>query len=110
MNEQTQEESNTLHGNVNETDKLHSSNPAELREDVAIENTPFIARRYDDKWMITAGRYKIEGGMESYEECVERTKTIKWSDITTVIGAIAESIAKEEVNKYIASIREQPAN
>lgn len=110
MNAHQQEESNISLGNAKEADKQHSSNPAELREDLAIENTPFIARRYDELWMITAGRYKIEGGMKSYEECVERTKKIQWSDITTVIGAIAESIAKEEVNNYIASIREQPAD
>ena len=96
--------------NANQTDKRHSSNPNELREDVQIPNTPFVARRYDDKWMVTAGRYKIDGGFNSYEECTERAQKITWNDITTVIGAIAESIAKEELNNYIASLREQPAN
>jgi hypothetical protein len=89
------------HGFVNETDKQHYSNPKELREDKAIPQTPFVARKYDDKWIITVGRYRImsQFTFNTFEECQEAVRTPNWNEVVTLIGAIAETMILEKIEE-----------
>lgn len=88
-------------GYAKETDKQKSN--SQLLETKIIPETPFIARRYDEKWIVTVGKYKIREGLSSYEECEAAAKDVSWETITTVIQAIVE----ENMNGNMAKIIEQ---
>lgn len=76
--------------------ELNSS--AELKESKKIENTPFTAHKYDDKWIVTVGRYRCTPALESYEQAVYEVHNPNWDILSCAMVAMIEA---HENNKQL---------
>ena len=67
---------------------------AELKESKIIENTPFTAHKYDDKWIVTIGRYRCTPPLDSYEQAVYEVHNPNWDILCCAIIAMIEATNK----------------
>ena len=58
---------------------------SELAEVKLIPESPFAARRYDDKWILTVGKYRTPHFFKTYEEAEHEVKNPSWDTIMTVM-------------------------
>jgi len=66
------------------------SNNNELVEVIDIQETPFTARKFEDVWIVTVGKYKLSPNLQTYEECQEFVKNPTWDMITALIQTLIE--------------------
>lgn len=64
-----------------------------LIERVEIKNTPFKAVRYDNKWLLTMGKYRLSSiDLESYDEVIKYLDENKWKIIGNMILILQENL------------------
>ncbi|UYD39184.1 MAG: hypothetical protein [Wigfec virus K19_94] len=97
-------EQENLSMNVNQQDKVNSSEKGFERRE--IENTPFWGVSDGKIWFGMLGKHRITDEAESYEELVNILREPSWNLIVTVVGATIEEYKKLEkadkimVNKW----------
>lgn len=62
----------------------------ELVEHKPIGDTPFMAVRVEDKWIIRCGKYKLEKGHDSFEEVEEYVNNNLWEMIGVFVTTVVE--------------------
>lgn len=103
-------EQSTLGGNVNSTDKQNFSENEEMIERKPINETPFTAVKYDGKWFVMMGRYKMSEDLGSEEACIEDAKDASWHRIMQVMGVMIEEYDRRESTKKLAKDLETVKN
>ncbi|AXH75535.1 MAG: hypothetical protein [Microviridae sp.] len=91
---------------TNTADKRTSSSN-EMLEKVPIEGTPFHAIRFDQKWFLTMGHYRISEEMNSLKEVQEDAKDASWIRIMQIMNImIKENYAEilAEAGKHFQPI------
>lgn len=63
---------------------------SELRASKQIPNTPFVAHRYDETWILTIGKYKVGPDFLSEEELIQWIKVPTWETISVAIQGLIE--------------------
>lgn len=87
--------SDTLQNNVKEQDNKESN--SKLVEQKEVEGTPFTAMKYQEKWYLTLGRYRLTEGMESEEKVIEDATRADWYRVMQVMNIMLDE--REERNK-----------
>lgn len=54
------------------------------------ENTPFDIIKFDNKYMVYMGKYRLSEPMETYEQAVEDIKDTSWIRIMQIMQAMIE--------------------
>lgn len=72
-----------------QVDSLKSSSN-ELLESVVIENTPFIAHRYEECWILTCGRLRTSKQYQNMEQIMEDVKNPSWEILTVAIQGLID--------------------
>ena len=78
---------------INDTNNELNSN-SELKETRQIPDSPFKAMRYDNKWIVTIGRYRATEPLNSYEECENAVYNPNWNILSCAMMAIIEATNK----------------
>lgn len=78
---------------IKDTNSELNSN-SELKETREIPNSPFKAMRYDNKWIVTIGRYRATEPLNSYEECENAVYNPNWNILSCAMIAMIEAINK----------------
>ena len=60
-------------------------------ENIAIEGSPFVARRRGDNWFVTMGNHKISGILRSEEECRNVVEAAPWDMILMCMQALIDT-------------------
>lgn len=92
---ETLTEQKTFDGNVNETTNSNSNSKLVEREE--IKNTPFTAVKFEDKWFLTMGKYRLTDGLASKEDVINEAKDASWFRIMQIIQIMID----EDKNKII---------
>lgn len=78
-------------------DELHEMNDnmapqknTELIERKAIEGTPFVIIKKEEKYFLTFGKYQISDALDSEHEIMEYLLDNSWNIITNIAGIIAD--------------------
>lgn len=85
----------------------NESNSNELIERVPIEDTPFTAIRYDNKWFLTMGKYRLTEPTDSLEQIQEDAQRADWARVMQIMQIMIDENntaqkhqrAKEEVEQ-----------
>lgn len=80
-------------------DKLRTQENMEKQEPEetiyeALDNTPFILRKVDDKYFLTLGKYRITEPTNTKEETLEKLETEKWGIITQLAMITQEELSQ----------------
>ena len=78
---------------IKDTNNELNSN-SELKETRQIPDSPFKAMRYDNKWIVTIGRYRATEPLNSYEECENAVYNPNWNILSCAMMAIIEATNK----------------
>lgn len=69
--------------------KMSEEKKEQITERVEIENTPFVAVKFEEQnWTITMGRFILLNGFESKEAAVKAAKNDNWELILSVMNAV----------------------
>lgn len=75
------------HGNAHRNGNGNStySETEELVHVEPIPDTPFAGLKYDGKWYLTLGKYRLTQELKDYKACVTASKDASWQRIMQVI-------------------------
>lgn len=63
-------------------EKLETDEPVKINgkllESIAIHNTPFHAVRFENKWFLTLGKYRLTNQLNNLEECKAEANEDGW--------------------------------
>ena len=54
---------------------------SEMVKAIPIPESPFVARMFEDKWILTCGNYRTQDIYSSYEACEAQVKNPTWDMI-----------------------------
>lgn len=77
---------------MSKTLKTPKGDENKLVESIEIENTPFVARKFGSRWILTIGDSRLKQEFQSYEEAERFISNPDWNTIVTVIYAIVKVI------------------
>lgn len=112
-------ESEKTHGSVKKTtnsnlvyktdEELLTKNPKNTTqiESIAIEDTPFHAIRFEEKWFLTLGKYRLSEPMETKEQVLEDAKDASWIRIMQIMRIMIQEEGKDqrtEMGKDVAEM------
>lgn len=81
--------------NANQTHKEDSFKNTELTEAIPIETTPFTAVRFEDKWFLTMGKYRLTEELGSFQECENDAFRADWERIMSIMQIMIEENNKK---------------
>lgn len=81
----------------------------EILEKVPIENTPFVAVKNNDAWIITWGAFLISPPQESLEDCIKYMQEKMWHVIAAFCVSLFEQQKIIEHESYTAFKETQEA-
>lgn len=86
------------------SDKTSENNIAnsEMVSATPIGNSPFIARKLDDKWFITIGKFRTPHTLNSFEECEDLVKNPDWYTIITCMNFVIDAVIQPVPNKQVS--------
>ena len=89
MNELAQSNAKELSDtSANVTSKENFSDDRKLKEVKEIQGTPFAAVKFEDKWFLVIGNYRISELFDTYEEVVEDSKDASWDRLISVMEIV----------------------
>lgn len=81
------------------------SDSKQLVEQHKIEGTPFTAIKFQERWFLTLGKYRLTNQLGSIEECKAEAEDASWTRIMQVMKIMIEE--NETEKKLEATIAEQ---
>lgn len=88
---QTTREKEQSHGNAYQKKPDNSSSGEQLVEQHPIKNTPFTALKYDGKWYLTMGKYRLTKELQTKEKCIYESKNASWNRLMQVIQIMIDN-------------------
>lgn len=90
----------TIKQKSNSDKTAEDNNPdSQMVSSVPIGNSPFTARRLDDKWFITIGKFRTPHTLNSFEECEDLVKNPDWYTIITCMNFVIDAVIQPVNNK-----------
>lgn len=76
--------------NFKSDSELLQKNPEnkEMVEYQMIEDTPFTAVRFNQKWYLCFGKYRLTNAIDTKEKCIEEAKDTSWERLMAIIKAM----------------------
>lgn len=85
-------------------ERIEKGDEKQLLEQYPIKDTPFTAVKFEDKWFLTMGKYRLTEKLNSKKECEEAAKDASWIRIMQIIKiVIQEHEAEKELIKNLSS-------
>lgn len=78
-------------GTQNPKNKNNSNSGEQLVEQIPIKDTPFTALKFDGKWYLAMGKYRLTHELNNYQACVREAKDASWNRILQVIQIMIET-------------------
>lgn len=63
-----------------------------------IANTPFTALKYDGKWYLTMGKYRLTKELQNKEKCIYESKNASWNRLMQVIQIMIDNNHENQKN------------
>lgn len=83
-------------------ERIENGDSKQLVEHHPIKDTPFSAVKFEDKWFLTLGKYRLTNQLQSKKACEEEAKDASWIRIMQVIKiVIQEHEAEKELIKNL---------
>lgn len=72
---------------LNSTQEANNSesNSDELVQRIPIEDTPFTAIKFDDKWFLTMGKYRLTDPVDTLEGVKEDAQRADWARVMQIM-------------------------
>ena len=70
-----------LSQNVTKNVTTKPKSNSEMVQAIPVPESPFVARMFDNKWILTCGKYRTPDIFQSYEECETAVKNPTWDMI-----------------------------
>lgn len=78
-------------GTASQENKNKSNSGEQLVEQHAIPNTPFTAIKYDSKWYLTMGKYRLTKELPTKEKAIYESKNASWNRLMQVIQIMIDN-------------------
>lgn len=90
-------------------EKIENDEPVKINgkllESVAIHNTPFHAVRFENKWFLTMGKYRLTNQLNNLEECKAEATEDSWIRRMQIMKIMITEHMEEQ--KLLNTIKQQ---
>ena len=83
--------SNTKKIKIDTTNKVDET-AEEIKIVKEVDGTPFSCVKYDEKYFLALGKYRLSDLMNTEEEVFEDAKDVSWWRMLAVIHAVAQEV------------------
>lgn len=77
-------------------ERIENGDSKQLVEQHPIKDTPFSAVKFEDKWFLTLGKYRLTNQLNSKKECETEAKDASWIRIMQVIKIVIQEHETEK--------------
>lgn len=81
-------------------ERIEKGDTKQLLEQHRIANTPFTAVKFEDKWFLTMGKYRLTEPLKSKHECEQEAKDASWNRLMAIMKIV---IMEHEAEKELVS-------
>lgn len=105
----TENTQDTTQSTINVKDSLNSGQKGtQLVETLMVEDTPFTILKWDEKYYLCLGKYRLTEALDSKEQAMEEVNNASWFRMLQIIHAVVhEEIKADKLGKGLQAINNQ---